>query len=243
VLIINADDWGGSREATDAAFECFGRSWISSASAMVFMADSLRAAELARQCGIDVGLHLNLNQEFTGEEVPDAIRARHMQVARFLNSNRYAQIIYNPMLGAPLELLVRTQMVEFERLYGKAPSHIDGHQHMHLCANMVVANHLPARFKVRRSFSFRPGEKNWLNRAYRSWLDRRVCKRHRSTDCFFALSQNATAEKLAFIANVAHKQDVELMTHPAMQPDQAIMRSKPYAEMLAAAHVGTFTRL
>ena len=179
VLIINADDWGGWPEATDAAFECFGRSWISSASAMVFMADSLRGAELARQCGIDVGLHLNLNQEFTGEKVPDAIRARHMQVARFLNANRYAQIIYNPMLRAPLELLVRTQIEEFERLYGKAPSHIDGHQHMHLCANMVIANHLPARFKVRRSFSFRPGEKNWLNRAYRSWLDRRVCKRHR----------------------------------------------------------------
>jgi predicted glycoside hydrolase/deacetylase ChbG (UPF0249 family) len=243
MLIINADDWGGWPEATDAALECFGRSWINSTSAMVFMADSERGAELGRECGIDIGLHLNLSQEFTGEGVPVALRTRHMRVARFLNFNRYAQIVYNPSLRGPLELLVRAQIEEFERLYGKPPSHIDGHQHMHLCANMMVANLLPARFKVRRSFSFQPGEKNRLNRAYRCWLDRRVSKRHRSTDFFLALSQNAAAEKLAFIANVAQKQNVELMAHPAVQLEQAIMRSKPYGEMLAAAPVGTYTQL
>ena len=47
MLIINADDFGRSVGETNAALECYIAGRITSVSAMVFMADSERAAELA----------------------------------------------------------------------------------------------------------------------------------------------------------------------------------------------------
>jgi predicted glycoside hydrolase/deacetylase ChbG (UPF0249 family) len=57
---VNADDWGGYPEMTDATLRCFQAGAISSTTAMVYMRDSERAAELARASGIPTGLHLNL---------------------------------------------------------------------------------------------------------------------------------------------------------------------------------------
>src|ERR1700758_5164513 len=45
ILIINADDWGRDHETTQRILECTLRGTVSSASAMVFMEDSERAAE------------------------------------------------------------------------------------------------------------------------------------------------------------------------------------------------------
>ena len=38
---------------------------------------------------------------------------------------------------------------------------------MHLCANLLLSNLVPAGMKVRRNFSFWPDEKSRFNRAYR----------------------------------------------------------------------------
>ena len=65
MLIINADDWGRSVAETDAALRCYKGGRITSVSAMVFMEDSERAAELAKENELDVGLHLNFTDEFT----------------------------------------------------------------------------------------------------------------------------------------------------------------------------------
>jgi predicted glycoside hydrolase/deacetylase ChbG (UPF0249 family) len=67
VVIVNADDWGIRARATDRILDCIRLGTVSSTSAMVFMADSQRAAELARQEGVDTGLHLNLTAQFDGE--------------------------------------------------------------------------------------------------------------------------------------------------------------------------------
>jgi chitin disaccharide deacetylase len=63
VLIINADDWGRSVAETDAAFKCYRGGRITCVSAMVFMHDSGRAAELAKANELDVGFHLNFSEE------------------------------------------------------------------------------------------------------------------------------------------------------------------------------------
>ena len=65
MLIINADDWGRSRAETNAALECYQHGRITSVSAMVFMNDSERAAEIAREHNLDAGLHLNFTDPFT----------------------------------------------------------------------------------------------------------------------------------------------------------------------------------
>ena len=98
MLIINADDWGRSRAETDAALQCHEHGRITSASAMVFMLDSERAAELARESEIDVGLHLNFAEKFTGHSVPRMLEACQSKVTLFLMQNKYSQLVYNPFL-------------------------------------------------------------------------------------------------------------------------------------------------
>jgi chitin disaccharide deacetylase len=69
-LIVNADDWGRNRDTTARMLECALCGALSSVSAMVFMEDSERAAAIARERGIDVGLHVNLTEPFTAPGTP-----------------------------------------------------------------------------------------------------------------------------------------------------------------------------
>ncbi|HEY2536303.1 MAG TPA: ChbG/HpnK family deacetylase, partial [Solirubrobacteraceae bacterium] len=79
LLIVNADDWGGFREGTDAIEACFEIGAISSTTAMVHMADSRRAAELALERARPTGLHLNLTQPFDAAAVPAPVCERQLR--------------------------------------------------------------------------------------------------------------------------------------------------------------------
>jgi predicted glycoside hydrolase/deacetylase ChbG (UPF0249 family) len=116
-----------------------------SISAMVFMADSERAAELARK-RLD-GLHLNFSERFTGARIPATLANCHNKIARFLTRNRYSQVLYNFFLRDPFSYSCEAQTEEFMHLFGKAPSHIDGHHHMHLCTNLLLSNLIPIGMK------------------------------------------------------------------------------------------------
>jgi predicted glycoside hydrolase/deacetylase ChbG (UPF0249 family) len=74
-LIINADDWGRDLQTTDCILDCVTCRSVSSVSAMVFMQDSHRAANLALQNNVDAGLHGNLSTAFTGAEVSAELRS------------------------------------------------------------------------------------------------------------------------------------------------------------------------
>ena len=97
MLIINADDWGRSRAETDVELECFRAGRFTSASAMVFMEDSERAAELAREYGVDVGLHLNLSQRYTRPPASSIAEAQD-KIVRFMTKSKYAVLLYHPAL-------------------------------------------------------------------------------------------------------------------------------------------------
>jgi chitin disaccharide deacetylase len=73
---------------------------------------------------------------------------------------------------------------------------------------------IPNGQKVRRSFSFWPGEKSTVNRAYRRFVDQRLAARYRLTDYFFALSQCLQHDRLKRVEELARNSNVELMTHP-----------------------------
>src|SRR5262249_35474256 len=178
--------------ATDRILACYRGQRITSTSAMVFMADSSRAAVLARDCGIDVGLHLNFSEPLTGESVPERVRLDHERVRRFLRTSKYALIVYNPFLRCSFRDLFRAQWQEFVRLYGRIPTRVDGHQHLHLCTNMLLDRLIPMGMKVRRSFSFDAGERIFFNLCYRRIVDRLLSRRYLLTDSFFALAQHLT---------------------------------------------------
>lgn len=217
VLIVNADDWGRDAETTNRTLECVAAGAVNAVSAMVFMADSGRAAELAREHSVDAGLHLNLTAEFTEPGVPEPLRRHQERVARYLLGSRAAQAVYHPGLRASFAYSVRAQLEEYGRLYGEL-RRADGHHHMHLCANVLWGDLLPHGIAVRRNFSFWPGEKSFLNRWYRERVDRVLAGRFRLTDYFFSLPPLEPA-RIARMRRLAAEAEVEAETHP-VKPDE-----------------------
>jgi chitin disaccharide deacetylase len=243
MIIVNADDWGRSVEETDVALACFRAGRITSVTAMVFMEDSERAAKIALQEKVPVGLHLNFNQAFTRPPTDSITANDHTRIVRYLRSSRYSQLIYNPFLNGAFANVVRIQIDEFERLYGRPPSHFDGHQHMHLCMNMLVNHPIPHGAKVRRSFSFRRGEKSSINRAYRSWMTRRLRSYYCTTDYFFALSQNMTEGRFAEACQLAKHLNVEVMTHPIVPLEKTFLQSADCGQTMEGAAKGSYLDL
>lgn len=243
MIIINADDWGRSRTETDATLSCYREGRITSVSAMVFMEDSQRAADLAKEAGIDVGLHLNLTEQFSGEVPVRLLRECHDCIIRFLNLHKYAFLIYNPSLRQEFQYIYQAQVDQFIRLYGRLPSHIDGHHHKHLCTNMLLDRVIPEGERVRRNFFFWPDEKGLVNRTYRCLVDLFLARRYRLTDSFFALSQCLQRDRLARVMALAKTTTVEIMTHPANMIERAYLMSDDYLANLDGLEKGTYSLL
>jgi len=213
-LIVNADDWGRDRETTDRTLDCILRGTVSSVSAMVFMADSERAAEVALRRGIDVGLHLNFTEPFSAPNCPARLVQRQRELAAYLRHYRFAMVVYHPGLSRSFKYVIATQLEEFSRLYGAAPGRLDGHHHTHLCANVLLGRLLPPGTIVRGNFSFQPGEKSFGNRLYRKVVDRLLARRHRVADFFFSLPPLQPPCRLHRIFSLARQFVVEVETHP-----------------------------
>ena len=224
-LIVNADDWGCSRVVTDRTLDCALSAVVSSASAMVFMEDSERAADLARQHDLDCGLHLNLTTSFSARNCPSRLREQQQKVSSFLRTNRLCQAIYHPGLAAAFDYVVRAQREEYQRLYHRPAARIDGHHHMHLCANVLLQRLLARGTIVRRNFSFRSGEKSGWNRMYRRMIDAALARRHRLTDYLFSLVPFEPVERLEYIFSLAEHSIVEVETHPAMLDEYTFLAS------------------
>jgi chitin disaccharide deacetylase len=216
LLIVNADDWGRDRLTTDRTLDCVGAGSVSSVSAMVFMDDSARAAAIARERRIESGLHLNLTTAFSASACPAPLRERQQRIARYLQRHRLSQVGFHPGLARDFAYVVAAQLAEFARLYGRAPDRIDGHHHMHLCANVLLAGLLPGGTLVRRSFSFQPGEKSSWNRLYRRGVDALIARRHRTFDFFLSLEPLDSPVHLQRIVCLARRFIVEVETHPVI---------------------------
>lgn len=243
MLIVNADDWGRSAPETDAALTCFRAGRVTSVSAMVFMLDSERASVLAVGADLPVGLHLNVCERFSGLNVPRQVSDAQDRVVRFIRGSKYSFMLYNPLLRRSFALVCQAQIDEFVRLYGRQPTHVDGHQHKHLATNILLAGLLPKHGRVRRGFHFWPGEKSLLNRLYRGLVDRWLLARYRTTDYFFALSQCIKGERLDKIFALARTSRVELMVHPASEQEREFLLGAAFGERLAGISKGSYLQI
>lgn len=223
-LIINADDWGRDRENTGRILECVLQGAVSSVSAMVFMEDSERAAALSGEHGIDSGLHLNLTSPLTAANVPALLKEHQRRVVEHLRRHRLSQVVYHSGLARSFEYVVKAQLVEYERIFGAKPARIDGHHHMHLCANVLFGKLLPEGTIARRSFSFKFGEKNFLNVAYRRLVDRQLGRRHHLADYLFSIAPLEPWDRLRRIFALAARAYVEVETHPVNQDEYEFLR-------------------
>lgn len=210
---------------------------------MVFMADSERAAGIALQRGIPVGLHLNFTEPLTAPGTDREFLREHHRVTKSLTRSRYSVLALNPLLRRSFCSVFQCQLNEFIRLYKKPPTHFDGHQHFHLCSNMLLAAPIPTGQKIRRTFSFTVAEKGLANWLYRRALDRWVAKRYRTTDYFFALSQRLSDTRLAGVAHLARHANVELMTHPIVSEERDLLLSPEFELQLAGISRKSFAEL
>ena len=243
MLIINADDWGRNKTVTDNSITCFKKLRISSASAMVFMADSERAAELAREYGLETGLHLNFTLAFDGNAKSSQLIKSHRRIASFLTMSKYCSFFYNPLLKRDFEYTYKAQYEEFVHLYNKEPTHIDGHHHMHLCTNMLIDRLIPRGSKVRRSFTFSSGERNFLNITYRKIIDSILMQRYTCTELFFSATPTQNIERQKNIINLAKSQNVELMVHPEKTIEFDFLMSDEFSQIVSCVQTGNYSNL
>jgi predicted glycoside hydrolase/deacetylase ChbG (UPF0249 family) len=115
VLIVNADDFGRSRGVNRGVIRAHEEGIVTSATLMVRWASAEEAAAYARGRSLSVGLHLDLGEwEYRrGEWQP-----------------RY-EVLTEPSQEMVAEEIDR-QLERFEALMGRAPTHLDSHQHVHL---------------------------------------------------------------------------------------------------------------
>jgi chitin disaccharide deacetylase len=218
-LIVNADDWGRDARTTQCILDCVAHKTVSAVSAMVFMEDSDRAAAIAVEHAIDAGLHLNFTSPFTSASRASRLAEHQRRLTAHLRRHRLAPIVFNPTLVTSFEYVVAAQIDEFRRLYGADPVRLDGHHHMHLCANVLLGGLLPPGAHVRRNFSFQSGEKSVVNRTYRRFVDRMLARRHRLADYLFSLPPLEPPSRLERIFSLARQHIVEVETHP-VQPEE-----------------------
>jgi len=234
MLIVNADDWGASIPATSRIEECIKAGVVDTVSAMVYMRDSQRAFRVIKNLKIDTALHLNFTTPFDSGSVPKRLLESQLKIIEYLKSKKSAQFIYNHALHRHFDYVYKAQYGEYCELFGNAPQRIDGHNHMHLCANMLIGRFIPLKTRVRRNIHFVNEKKSVFNRAYRSVIDSYLTKRYCCTDYFLHIHQFMNEDKeerirgLKNLAELSKKADVELLVHPHQQADYEFLMSDEF---------------
>lgn len=236
-LVVNADDWGRDRETTDRILNCVKMRSVSAVSAMMFMEDSERAAAIGLEHGVSSGLHLNLTEPFSIPGCSGRLFRHQQRTAGYLLRHRLSQVVFNPSLAHSFKYVVSAQIDEFHRRYGVVPSRIDGHHHMHLSANVVLARLLPAGTLLRRNFSFQPGEKSRVNRWYRHLLDRRLSRRHRMLDRFYSLAPLTPRARIDRIFALSQDFSIELETHPVNRDEYEFLAGREILDLIESHRI------
>ncbi|MDD6070719.1 MAG: ChbG/HpnK family deacetylase [Clostridiales bacterium] len=220
-MIINADDFGKSKEVNSAIVEAFDKGFIHRTTLMVNMPYADEAVKLAEKSGFadKVGLHLNLTE---GEPLTDGIKSNplfcdenghfhalfHMTVKHRLYMNRKAAGQVYDELKAQLEKY---------REYGFCLWHIDSHHHVH--TDYPVYKALKKLSREYRFSSVRISRNlyfggNLLMRLYKWCYNcavRGICE---ETTDLFGSYQDLKAVLEEHSACLSIKERLEIMVHP-----------------------------
>jgi chitin disaccharide deacetylase len=244
LLIVNADDWGYDTLTTDAIADCFQAGGLTSTTAMMFMADSRRAAERARDLGgLGIGLHLNLVEEYTDPATPGAARERQRRFIEFFRRVQLRRWAYNPCVRHEVSRIVADQFRRFHELYGRAPTHLDGHHHCHLAANVLFSPAVPHGTKIRNALS-EAEHRGPLTMALRAARARLLSRRFVTTDYLFSVRSvwppfSGVSRRL----ELAQTASVEIMVHPAFPDEYPELTSENWRATLGRARLGSFADL
>ena len=202
---------------------------------MVFMPDSERAAALAADIGIPVGLHLNVTEKFGATDVPPEVREPQARVVDFFRRRPWHRWTYNPALRSEVRATVHDQLERFRALYGHEPTHFDGHRHGHIWPNVLIDGGLPPGTRIRKSFTFRAGEKGLGNRAVRRAFNTVIERRYLTTRYFFALPQADSLDGLSGLEG-----PVEVETHPHWDAERELLLGDAWGSVLGHWSPGSY---
>lgn len=250
LLVVNADDWGGSEATTDAILRTFDAGRITSASGMVFMPDSERAAEIATRRGLPVGLHLNLTEPFGDPHTPTAVRDRQLRAVEHLAGSggdghpgtaRLRKWIYDPTIRADVDRAIADQLERFEALYGRPPTHFDGHNYVDACPNVFLSRAIPAGSVIRNSLDCYPLVRSAMGRL-KGLRQRLRTRRLRSTGYLLHIAQLRLEgeEGPDPRLRLARSTSVEVMGHPDDEAELAALMSPTWERVLGEYELGSF---
>jgi predicted glycoside hydrolase/deacetylase ChbG (UPF0249 family) len=240
LLVVNADDWGGFPEGTDAIERCFGAGAISSTTAMMFMADAERARDIAVLSGRPVGLHLNLTQPF--ESAPRAVRERQLRAIPHFDdlATRRWRLSLRPSVRSLLRDVVSDQLEEFRRLYGHEPTHLDSHHHVHVSPDLLLV--LPRDLPVRQTMSPPPGSRSAVRAAKAAFISRRF----RTSDelwSFGSLHPALGGSGLEDALERSWMESVEIVCHPSFEQEIDVLLSEDWRNTIGSLPLGNYLDL
>jgi predicted glycoside hydrolase/deacetylase ChbG (UPF0249 family) len=246
LLIVNADDWGHDEETTDAIAGCHEWGALTSTTAMMFMEGSEHAARRAAELpSLGVGLHLNLDEEYSDPAVPPKVRERQRRLVDHYRDARRRRWLYDPRHRQATNRIVADQFERFHELYGRAPTHLDGHHHAHLAANVLLSPAVPWGTKIRNTLTD-TGHRSPLTRGLQMARDRLLLGRRRTTEFFFdlrAIWPDLGGAETGDALGLASESSVEIMVHPGLRDEFDALRSSEWAVALEGLPLGTFAAL
>ncbi|XP_006894669.1 PREDICTED: UPF0249 protein ydjC homolog [Elephantulus edwardii] len=132
-LVVTADDFGYCPRRDEGIVEAFMVGAVTSVSLLVNGAAAESAAELARRHRIPTGLHANLSE---GRPVGPARYGTSSLLGPegfFLGKMGFREAVAAGEVALPqVREELEAQLSRFRELLGRDPTHVDGHQHVHV---------------------------------------------------------------------------------------------------------------
>ncbi|CNL06437.1 chitin disaccharide deacetylase [Yersinia proxima] len=215
LLIVNADDFGLCKGQSYGIIEAFRHGIVSSTTAMMNCADIYHAAELSKQHpALPVGMHFVLTYGRPLTAMPSLVDASG-ELGKWLWARAEAGELNLDEITQELT----AQFNKFVAVFGRPPTHIDSHHHVHM---------LPQIYPLIESFA---QEKSLPLRIDRHEAQQQgmVLNNPRSTEWFDAgfYGENLTEQSFLQLLATADQNGIntiEVMCHPAFI-DKILMTS------------------
>ncbi|XP_053938548.1 carbohydrate deacetylase isoform X1 [Cuculus canorus] len=132
-LIVTGDDFGYCPRRNQGIVECFLAGAVSNVSLLVNGGAAAEAAQLARRHNIPIGLHANLSEGSPVCEVLKTNSSLLNQDGFFHGKMGFRTALSKGLLNmSEVKQELKAQVELFHKLTGHLPTHMDGHQHVHV---------------------------------------------------------------------------------------------------------------
>jgi hopanoid biosynthesis associated protein HpnK len=237
-LIINADDFGLSKEVNEAVEKAHKKGVLTSATIMANMPDAAGAVKIAKKLPkLGVGVHLNL---FKGKPL-----CTDGSVERLVNDDGEfylgpRKLAFLSIVSHPVRLAIKSEFeAQIERLVDKGikPTHIDSHKHLHFFpAVFAIVCSLARKYEIKAvrycfeqgrigstpwPLSTSPGRANAKKLRRFAMYDRMIDSDLFKTKMLFGIAHMGKIDSSFFKAlSLYNPVDVaEVMTHPSTVND------------------------